>query len=149
MLVSESWREAIGSWGWQALTWPPTQTEQTGRINFELFDDVVPRTAENFKQLCAAADKGKGYVGSRFHRVIPDFMLQGGDFTRGNVGDTPTALIHDQLTRRQGTGGRSIYGEKFPDENFKLKHNKPFLLSMANSGPNTYDAPSPSNALPH
>jgi cyclophilin family peptidyl-prolyl cis-trans isomerase len=55
-------------------------------VNFELFDDVVPKTAENFKQLCAATEKGKGYTGSRFHRVIPDFMLQGGDFTRGNVG---------------------------------------------------------------
>jgi hypothetical protein len=67
----------------------PGATEQTGRINFELFDDVVPKTAENFKQLCAAADKGKGYTGSRFHRVIPDFMLQGGDFTRGNVRTFP------------------------------------------------------------
>jgi len=98
----------------------PGDVAQTGRINFELFDETVPRTAENFKQLCKSTEKGKGYIGSKFHRVIPDFMLQGGDFTRGN-----------------GTGGRSIYGEKFADENFKLKHTKPFLLSMANAGPNT------------
>jgi len=97
-----------------------------GRIIFELYDDVVPLTCENFYSLCVGSHTSKTngkplhYKGSKFHRIIPQFMVQGGDVTLGN-----------------GRGGESIYGEKFQDENFVLKHEKPFLLSMANAGPDT------------
>jgi cyclophilin family peptidyl-prolyl cis-trans isomerase len=93
--------------------------EKFGRIIIELFSDITPKTCNNFRTLCNAKNK-MSYINSQFHRIIKDFMIQGGDFTNGD-----------------GTGGMSVYGNRFEDENFILKHNKPYLLSMANAGKDT------------
>ncbi|GMM33106.1 peptidylprolyl isomerase [Saccharomycopsis crataegensis] len=107
------------AFGKKVFLTPKVGETELAPIKIELFDEVVPKTAENFRALCTG-EKGFGFAGSPFHRIIPDFMIQGGDITRGN-----------------GTGGKSIYGDRFADENFDIKHDRAGLLSMANAGPNT------------
>lgn len=115
--------------------------EKLGRIEIGLFGGTVPRTVENFRTLAEKTVEGEGYKGSKFHRVIKDFMIQGGDFTRGDgTGGKCSLPAREQkkgLWSKLSPAGRSIFGERFEDENFKLKHYGAGWLSMANAGPDT------------
>lgn len=109
---------------------------------FELYADVVPKTAENFRQFCTGELRKDGvpfgFKGANFHRIIKDFMIQGGDFVNVSQGRTSMDLVnHVHILQGDGTGVMSIYGGAFADENFTLKHDSPGLLSMANSGRDT------------
>lgn len=118
-MFSNTMRTAVRGIATKVYITPSINGVKQNPIKFTLYNDVVPKTAENFRALCTG-EKGIGYAKSIFHRVIPNFMLQGGDYETG-----------------RGYGGLSIYGKKFHDENFVKKHTKPGLLSMANSGPDS------------